>query len=116
MEKAIESKTGINPQLGTKTEHAHTDSLLFDYLTRNLSISVDGQKRKMRWIGKEADFDAVWMYLEVESVQYIHQIAIRNTMLYEVFYDQSHIIKVNYDNEKEAGVVNRNKDRIEFRF
>jgi hypothetical protein len=116
MEKAIEAKSGINLQLGTQREHAQADSLLYNYLSGKLEISVDGQKRKLRWIGKEADFDALWMYVEIEAVQYLKQIAIRNTLLFETFYDQSHIIKVNYDNEKEAGVVNRNKDRIEFRF
>jgi hypothetical protein len=116
MERVIQEKSGINLQLGTQREHAQADSLLYNYLSGKLVIAVDGQKRKLRWIGKEADFDAVWMYVEIEAVQYLKQIAIRNTMLFETFYDQSHIIKVNYDNEKEAGVVNRNKDRIEFRF
>lgn len=116
MERVIEEKSGINLQLGTPNQHAAADSLLFHYINQHLSIEVDGGKRKPDWVGHEADFDAVWMYIEIPNVQFMQRISVRNTLLFETFYDQSHIIKVKYDNEEEAGVVNRNKDRIEFRF
>ncbi|MBN4081146.1 hypothetical protein JYT44_02145 [Caldithrix abyssi] len=98
LEDAIQYK-GLPPvKLGSKNEYIKSDSLIFRYLKKHLSLSLDQKGYEFQWVGKEIENDITWCYFEVESVDRFFVAAITNSIFVANFNDQlniSHFYKGN---------------------
>jgi len=104
LDKAIMSETGINPQLVTKLEHEDADNWLDNYLTDNLMLSINGKEIEIKYLGKEAESDAIWCYLEADYSEKINSISIYNSLLISSFEDQKNIVQI-YSGESSKGML-----------
>lgn len=78
-------------------EHAaQTDSLLFHYIRKRLGIQLNGKAATLHYVGYEREEESVWTYLEIRSQKpdSIRRVSISNSLLYEAFPAQTHIIRV----------------------
>lgn len=97
MDRAMEEHFGIITSLLTELEHAKADSLLEIYLLELFALEVDGSLLPLSYIGKEAESDVMWCYLESDPFEKPAEIEVFNSILTEVFEDQVNIIQVYMD-------------------
>lgn len=94
LDRALEAHYGIVSSLVTEIEHPLADSLLGIYLTELLKIELDGQNIPLTYLGKEAESDVMWCYLESKPVALPGEILVSNSILTEIFEDQVNITQV----------------------
>jgi len=51
-----------------------------------------GERLNLAYFGKELEYDVTWVYLESSPVKAAPNLCVENTLLNEVFSDQSHIV------------------------
>ena len=85
-------------------EHPDADSLIALYFNEVYSFSVDHRDISPAYLGKEIsdDFLGAWCYLEKENLTRFNQLAIKNTLLCEVYDDQKNIVSFKIDNKSKA--------------
>lgn len=71
-----------------------TDKLVWEYLQPHISIQLDGKKQSIKYLGHEADADAMTFYIQVQPVKTWKAIEIKNSILTELFNDQSNLVNV----------------------
>ncbi|NJW51883.1 DUF6702 family protein [Salinimicrobium oceani] len=91
-------KTRYNKELYLvkEGEHPAADEFLKKYFFDKLQISVNGKERKLTYLGKEYDKDQLLVYIEVEDVEAIKNISVKNAVLTDIFPEQKNVIKVEY--------------------
>ncbi|MBT6417848.1 MAG: hypothetical protein HOK07_05055 [Candidatus Marinimicrobia bacterium] len=91
LENVIESKRLPPIKLGSKREYIKTDSLIFDYLSEHLIVSLDNKQVTFQWVGKEIENDITWCYLEIKNMDDFWTANILNTIFIPNFTDQLNI-------------------------
>lgn len=100
----MEAKRGnaIDLKLATKKEHSEADAYIKKYIERHFEIRADGKQYTGKYLGKEYETDAVWLYIEIENVPRPKQIQIKNTILIDFYDDQSNFIHFNIANQRKS--------------
>jgi hypothetical protein len=73
-----------------------TEQLITEYVTKRLSIKLDGKIQKLNFLGFEREDPAVICYIEIESVKKFKTIEIKNEVIMETHNDQSNLVHVTY--------------------
>jgi hypothetical protein len=78
---------------------ADNDTLIFAYMAGRFRFSRKGnQTTTIHPIGRETELDVTWIYLETEPMQPLKEAFVSNTMMMEIYDDQTHIVHL-----KQAG-------------
>jgi hypothetical protein len=93
IETALNSDYAINLQLATEKELKNNDLYFEKYLKEKLEFKVDEIHKSFTYIGKEYDGDLVYFYLEIENINKVHTIDIKNNILTNHFPKQQNLIK-----------------------
>lgn len=102
LEKALTKDDSLKVVLDRKQDQKKINALISDYIQSNFSVIVNGKLKSFLVIGKELEQDIVWCYVEVAEVTEIKSLWIKNTVLMELFENQSNIIQVNIGEKKES--------------
>jgi hypothetical protein len=92
-----------------KLEHEDADSLLKVYLLESFKLQADGLEIAFSYLGKEAESDAIWCYLESGSLPEPKKLSIRHELLTEIFPDQVNIVQVYIENWNKGLLLSRNQ-------
>ncbi len=109
LDRALMERSGIHTQVATELEHEKADSLLKTYLLESFTLQVDDVEIAFNYLGKEAEADAVWCYLESTRVSTPLGLSIRHELLTEIFPDQVNIVQVYTDTWNKGLLLNRNQ-------
>ena len=104
LDRALLQKHGIFTQLSTELEAPEADSLLGEYLNRHFSLEINGRPLKLNYLGKEAEADAIWCYLESEPLSEPLDYQIFSSILLENFEDQVNIVQI-YQGDWNKGLM-----------
>lgn len=88
-----------NDQPELKLLGPSTDQLAWKYLESRFRISLDGRMQKVKYLGHEIDGDAILCYIQVSNVKKWNEIEVMNSMITELYDDQSNLVHVTV-NEK----------------
>ena len=111
IELAINTDYDVDLKLTTKNEAKNTDKLFYKYLNNHLVLKVNDELKNFKYIGKEYDGDIVFFYLEVENIEELKSIHIKNDMLVKYFPEQQNLIKVTVDDQRKSLFLNRKNDK-----
>ena len=102
VEKAIRSYLDEPIHLCTEMETSSADSLVQDYLSRHLGLSLANAPVDIYFLGKEPGEDptSMWVYIEVPEFVARGKLTIELDVLCEVFADQKNILSFQVDDEK----------------
>ena len=80
--------------IATEREHDDADSLIQRYLSTSFEVAINGEKQPFQFLGKEESDDlmAIWCYLEKTEITELHSIAIKNSLLTEIYADQKNMV------------------------
>ena len=119
LEEALKLQGADKLFICTEKEAETAEDYIYKYLQQKLSISLEGKEVGYTFIGKEMSEDmvAVWCYLEIENVENIHQLHVKNSILLEAFDDQKNIISIIGPNKKKGYLLfnnAKNEETLEF--
>lgn len=92
-------------KLFTDKETMQADSLISEYIKRNVLITLDNTDKEMSYLGRELDekdLQGMWVYLEIENQANFEVLNIKNSLLIDAFEDQRNIINVKADSKRKA--------------
>jgi hypothetical protein len=95
LELALERAFGRKAVLTDPAHSSDLDSLVFDYLRSK--FAVKGNRRQLlalNPIGRETEMDVTWIYLESAVMQPLQTAFVTNSLLMELYEDQSHIVHI----------------------
>jgi hypothetical protein len=70
------------------------DEMMGDYLKDHVSIRLDNKSQTHRYLGHERDGEAFVFFVEVSKIKKWNTISIANSILMEIYDDQSNLIHV----------------------
>ena len=116
LQETINSTFSKDFELAVPNETGEIDHLIDKYISKKFEIIINDEQKKYSYLGKEYYNDEVYLYLELENVELINSIEIKNNMLMELFSDQQNIIKLHINNIKKTFLfTNRKyKDLLKF--
>ncbi len=74
-----------------------TDDLVKNYLFKNLMISVNEKEKEISYVGHEIEGDAVILYYQVLQVKKLKSLAIRSTILADLYEDQVNMLHIKWN-------------------
>jgi len=103
-------------ELALPNEPEEIDSLINNYVSKKLDVIINSNKKAYSFLGKKYNNDEIYLYLEIENVEFINTIEIKNSMLMEIFPDQQNIIKLYINDVKKTFLLTRQKDKDLLKF
>ncbi len=86
------------------------DGLIQKYLAENFVLQdKNGKTLNIKWVGKETDFDRIFVYLEIPSDESIEGFRLKNTIFFETYPEQSNIVIAKFNGDK-SDLLFVNKD------
>jgi hypothetical protein len=109
-ESAVNKLNNVTLRLGSERELKESAVLLFDYVQRNMKISVNGSAAALHLLGKELEGEAVWLYVEIPNVQNVKKIALTNTLLFDMYDDQSNLVNISAGGQRKSAIFRKGKE------
>lgn len=82
---------------------ATVNPLLEQYIRKNLAlISPDKEVKFGKFYGKEKEADATWIFLEIFDCKQIKNFTLYNTIMQEMFEDQTNLVNIIYPSQKKT--------------
>ena len=116
LQESINSTYSKNIELALPNEPEEIDSLIINYVSKKLEVTINSNKKAYSFLGKEYNNDEIYIYLEIENVEFIKAIEIKNSMLMEIFPEQQNIIKLYINNTKKTFLLTKQKDKDSLKF
>jgi hypothetical protein len=85
-------KANNQPEL--KLPGPSANQLVWKYLEPRFRVSLDGQQQKIKYLGHEIEGDAILCYIQASNVKKWNEIEVMNSMITELYDDQSNLVHV----------------------
>ena len=92
------------------------DKLVSDYISNHISIKADDKNIIMDYIGFEVEAEAVYVYLQVNDVPSLKKANVTNTILHDLFTDQTEIIHVIVNGNRKSMKIDYPVSQAMFQF
>ncbi|PKP34709.1 MAG: hypothetical protein CVU00_05650 [Bacteroidetes bacterium HGW-Bacteroidetes-17] len=100
LEDALENAGVPSLNLGAPNENEKANEYLKQYIDKNFQLIVNDKNLTFKFIGKEVkDNDFMYCYLETNEIPVIKNVDIKNTLLIEMFDEQSNIVNLKVGDE-----------------
>ena len=116
LEQTLEAQGTGKLHLGTDRESDAADRYIARYLEQHVLIEIDGRTLTGNYLGKETESDVIWCYVEMEDVPSIHTITVTNTLLIDMFEDQTNMVHIKANGQKKSMLLTRVLDRDTVKF
>ena len=73
------------------------------------TISFNKEQIELNYLGREYEDDVVYVYMEAEVLHEISSIKISNSILFETYKEQEHIIKTKTEKKSKSFILNKSK-------
>lgn len=113
---ALEQAGAPKMELGTENEPPEANELIESYLKAHFKLMVNGKPTEFTYLGKEAELDATWCFVEVKDVKKVQTIEAQNTLLLEAFDDQTNMVNLNINGRKKSGLARKDNTKLKFEF
>lgn len=72
------------------------------YFNANFTLTINGKKTELNWVGQELDNELFYVYCSLEKVKRIKSLSIENQLLINTFEDQSNIVHTQLNGERNS--------------
>jgi hypothetical protein len=100
LEDIILKNQNINLKLGSPDEFLESTKFIDKYIQDNLIFKVNQFKKnktKINYIKREITDDSIWLYYEIPINKKLKRIQIVNTLLNDLFSDQSNLLILKFN-------------------
>ena len=114
LENVINKKYGEKLNLAKDDKNKNSDKLIKKYISNHFSIIIDGKKmNKKKFIFKDIKYNenSTWIYYEYKKVKKIKTVSIYNSILMDIFNDQTSLIIFKYLDHQEGFQLQNKNDK-----
>ncbi len=115
-ENVLRERYDENITLAGDDELETTNLYIEKYLTEKLKITINGKEANLNFIGKDYDADIMKCYLEIEAVNSIESMEIKNKVLFDLYNDQQNIIKTKINTKQKSFILISQNDKAVLNF
>ncbi|MCK5823450.1 MAG: hypothetical protein KAG95_05560, partial [Bacteroidales bacterium] len=116
LENAINKNYGKKLNLSKDNQSDETNEFINKYINSNFSIIVDNKRmNKKKFFLKDVKFNdnSTWIYYEYKNIKKIKTVSIKNSILMDIFNDQTNLIIFKYlDYQKGFELQNKNEKAV----
>jgi len=116
IELAINKEYAIDLNLTTKDELKDADVYFHNYLTKNLTFTIDNDIVTYNYIGKEYEGDLVYFYLEIAVKENPTSLEVFNTILLTYFEQQQNVVKFKNGFKRQSKILTKNTNKALLKF
>jgi hypothetical protein len=114
LEDALKRTTKKTVDLINSKDKTETQKLISDYITKRLTVSINGKIKTLKCIGYEKEDDVIWTYMEIEKCEKPKQLVIQNGLLYDFLKEQVNLVSFEIDGNKRSSKVSNPEKEIKF--
>lgn len=114
LEGALKKTTGKKVDIINPKEKKEVEKILFEYITKRLSINLNGKSTTLKYIGYEKEEDVIWTYMEIEKCEKPKQLNINTSLLYDYIKDQINLVSFEMAGNKQSSKVSNPTKEIKF--
>jgi hypothetical protein len=111
---ALENSGAPKMELGTQGEPPTANEFIASYLNRHLAFTLNGKPIEYKYLGKEAQLDATWCYLEIDKVGSLRKLEVDNSIMLREFEDQINMVNLNIKGRKKSGIGRKGVSKLKF--
>lgn len=111
IELALNKDYDIDLQLTTKNELKNNDIYFQKYLNKKIHFKINNNPKTFTYVGKEYDGDLVYFYLEIQNIESVKNLEIKNTILMHHFPDQQNLIKLKVGKKNKSILLTTKTDK-----
>ena len=107
MEAVLEARYEVSAALATEVESPEADAYIEKYFRSKFAVSVNGEAKDFRFLGKRYDKDLLVCYIEVAGVPQasLKSVEITNSLLTDLFDEQRNLVHFNILGTKRSFVL-----------
>lgn len=115
-EQTLNKAYGVNLDILALSNTKSIDSLVSDYLSKKFTVTINGKKEEVVYLGSELEENVLWCYQEIYKVRRPKTFKITNEIMFEEFDDQSNLVHTTLGEELKTLRLQRNEgtDEVEF--
>jgi len=107
LEAVIQERYDTDIIVDATSDQKALDNYLIKYFQKKMLITINGEQRALRFVGKKYEDDFVVCYIEVPDVKAIKTFEIESTVLMDVFPDQKNMVHTTIGERKKSFLLTR---------
>ena len=115
-EKLLRERYDESIVLAEKDEPEIIETYMKKYLNIKLDFKVNTRDVKFNFIGKEYKEDIVYCYLEIENIEDIKTIEIKNQVLFDICPEQQNILRTKIKGKTKSFILVKENDKAVLNF
>jgi len=116
LETAIQSSEDDKLWVGDKQEAPQVDGLIEAYFRKKFQVSVNGEAADFDFLGKEAEVDVIWCYLEITDVAKLESLEISHQVFMHLFDEQKNLVHIYVGDSEESLLLMKGQESGTVRF
>jgi len=116
LEKALEKSNSSSIDLLHPKDKDKADKLINAYIQKHLTISINGKKQVLNYIGYEQEEEAIWSYFEISNIGAPSSVNIESSILYDVEETQMGIVHIDINDNKQSSKLTNPEKQLSFVF
>jgi len=116
LETALKKKFQTPTDLLSLKDRELASRRLAEYIMSRLGIRINDKPVSLKFLGFEQEREAIWSYLEAEPAPEPGKIEIVNSILYDSFDQQIHLVHVMVDGKRKSAKLAYPADRLQLDF
>ncbi|MES1216306.1 MAG: DUF6702 family protein [Bacteroidota bacterium] len=115
-EDALTKKFKTKIDLVQPKDKAAMDKLLNEYIHEHLQLKADNNSVVLNYLGFEVEAEAVFIYLQVNNIVTVKKIDAVNSILQDMFNDQTEIMHVSVGGNRKSIKIDAPNSTASFQF
>ena len=113
LETVLNTRYEVDARLTAENEISSADELIAKYLNTKITVKINGEERKLTYLGKEYRDDLVICYLEIPEVirSDLSSIEVMNEVLTELFDEQQNVVHLKIGSKKKSFILVRENNK-----
>lgn len=116
-EEIIAQKYGVALHLGQPSQHRVYQQYVQKYLLEHFRLIINNKDftaSRLVFKSKKMNHEATWFYYEFEFFEPFHSVTIKNSLLNDLFHDQTNLLIFNYKNTEKAFSMDNDMETVSF--
>ena len=114
LENILKKQYGVSYDLYKQNDDVEVKNTLSKYIQKNLAVQVDTKNISFTLLGSEREDAALWIYLESTKVSTPKRVEINNTLLFDLFDDQSNIVHYEQNGQRKSHKLSNPNGKVIF--
>ncbi len=114
LEDALKKITNKSVDILNPKNKPEVENILFEYITKRLSVNLNGKIKTLKFIGYEKEDEVIWTYMEIEKCEKPKQLIIQNSLLYDFLKEQINLVQIEAGDFKKSSKVGNPEKELKF--